>query len=322
MVKFGLVAALLASAAVSASTKSEPYHLIPGRVPLDWQGPDGNTVVLDAPRGLIVIDTGRSPMHAQAILNYAKARGRPIAAILNTHWHLDHTTGNADLRAAFPKAEVYATPAIEGALVGFLGRNRAQADKMLADPKVPEGQKAQLLRGRDRTDHPDKLRPTRPVLRSSKMTIAGRTFDVRVAPFAASEADLWLYDPKSKVAVVGDLVVDIVPFMDTACPDGWAKALDDIARVPFQTIIPGHGAPMDRADFLQWRAAYWNLLNCGRSKADKAVCVAGWKKDAAKFIDEAHRDYAGLAADYYIDSRLRSSPEEQQKYCKPLRPSS
>ena len=322
MVKFGLAAALLASAALGASTKSEPYHLIPGRVPLDWQGPDGNTIIFDAPKGLIVVDTGRSPMHAQAILDYAKARGRPIAAILNSHWHLDHTTGNADLRAAFPKAEVYATTAIEGALVGFLGRNREQADKMLADPKIPEGQKAQMLRGRDRTDHPDKLRPTKPVLRSAKMTIAGRSLDIRVAPFAASEADLWLYDPKTKVAVVGDLVVDIVPFMDTACPDGWARALKEVEKVPFQTVIPGHGAPMTRGDFLQWKSAYDNLLTCGRSSADKAVCAANWRKDAAKFIDEAHREYAGEAADYYITTRLRSSPEEQQKYCKPLKPSS
>jgi glyoxylase-like metal-dependent hydrolase (beta-lactamase superfamily II) len=321
MVKFGLALALLVSASPSASTKNGGFHLIPGRVPLDWQGPDGNTVVFDAPKGLVVIDTGRSPMHAQAILDYAEARKRPIAAILNTHWHLDHTTGNADLRAVFPEAEVYATAAIEGALVGFLGRNREQADKALADPKVPEGQKAQILRGRDRTDHPDKLRPTRPVLRSARMTIAGRTFDIRVAPFAASEADLWLYDPKTKVAVVGDLVVDIVPFMDTACPDGWARALEEVEKVPFQTLIPGHGAPMTRTDFLQWKTAYNNLLTCGRSSSDKAVCAANWQRDAARFIDEAHRDYAGQAADYYITTRLRSSPEEQQKYCRPLKAS-
>ena len=70
------------------------------------------------------------------------------------------------------------------------------------------------------------------------MTIAGRTLDVHVAPFAATEADLWFYDPKTKLAVVGDLVVGIVPFMDTACPDGWAKALDDIAKVPFDDVDP------------------------------------------------------------------------------------
>jgi glyoxylase-like metal-dependent hydrolase (beta-lactamase superfamily II) len=314
------VAALLASTAIGASTKSEPYHLIPGQVPPD-KGPDGNTIILDAPQGLIVVDTGRHPEHAQAILDYAKRRGRPIAAILNTHWHMDHVQGNADLRRVYPKAQVYATTAIDGALQTFLAKGIESAKGRLTDPKTPKERLPEVQRYLDRMAHPDSVRPTRPVLRSAKMKIAGRFLDLHVQPFAATEADLWMYDPKTRVAIVGDLVVDIVPFMDTACPDGWAKALDEVEKVPFQTLIPGHGAPMTRADFGQWKLAYNNLLNCSRSTADKAACIAGWQKDAAKFIDEAHRDYAGEAADYYITTRLRSSPEEQQKYCKPLKAS-
>ena len=317
--QFRVIAAglALAGCAVPGAAKAPAYHLIPGQIPAD-KGPDGNTVVLDAPQGLIVVDTGRHPEHSAAILAYAKERGRPIVAIMNTHWHLDHTTGNYDIRQVYPRAEVYATNAIEGALVGFLNKSRAQTDKMLADPKTPPATRDQLLRGRSVIDNPDRLRPTRPVLKSARMKIAGRTLDVRVAPFAATEADLWFYDPKEKLAVVGDLVVGIVPFMDTACADGWARALDAVAKVPFTTLIPGHGNPMSRADFLQWRSAYNNLLACARSAADKKSCIAGWDRDAAKFIDPAHKAYVDAAADYYIDSRLRASPEEQQHYCKPL----
>jgi len=310
--------AVLGLLLLGSIASAEPYHFIPGRVPLDWQGPDGNTVVLNAPKGLIVVDTGRSPMHAQAILDYAKRRGRPVAAIVNSHWHLDHTTGNADIRTVYPKAEVYASTAIEGALVGFLGKGRAQGDKMLTDPKTPEGAKAQMLRGRDRIDHPDKLLPTRPVVKSGRMTIAGRSLYVHLAKFAATEGDVWLYDPKSRTAIVGDLVVGIVPFMDTACAEGWSKALDEVAAVPFTTLIPGHGDPMTRADFLTWQKAYNAFVDCGHSSADKKQCVDGWVRDAAKFIDAEHEGYARAAAEYYLDTRLRSSAEEQQKYCKPL----
>ena len=63
----GFAACLLLAGAADAAS---PYHLIPGAVPLD-SGPDGNTIVLDAPKGLIVFDTGRHPEHAQAILDYA-----------------------------------------------------------------------------------------------------------------------------------------------------------------------------------------------------------------------------------------------------------
>lgn len=312
-----MLAALLIGAS-GAATATEPFHFIPGRVPLDWQGPDGNTVVLDAPKGLIVVDTGRSPMHAQAILDFAKARHRPIAAIVNTHWHLDHTTGNYDIRQVYPKAEVFASTAIEGALVGFLNKGRAQGDKMLADPKTTEGQRAQMLRGRYRIDHPDTLRPTRPIVKSGRMSIGGRALDVHLAKFAATEGDVWIYDPKSRTAIVGDLVVGLVPFMDTACADGWSRALAEIAVEPFKTLIPGHGAPMDRADFQAWRKAYDDFIACGHSSTGKKQCVDGWMQDAAKFVDQEHRDYARGAAGYYLDRRLRSSPEEQQRYCKPL----
>ncbi len=260
-------------------------------------------------------------MHAQAILDYAKARHKPIAAIVNSHWHLDHTTGNYDIRQAYPNAKVYASTAIEGALVGFLNKGRAQADKMLADPKTSEGQKAQLLRGRYRIDHPDTLRPTNPVLKSGRMSIAGRSLDVHLSQFAATEGDVWIYDPKTRTAIVGDLVVGIVPFMDTACTDGWSRALGDVAKVPFTTLIPGHGPLMTRADFNAWRTAYDNLVKCGRTDAAKKVCIAGWKNDAAKFIDPEHSDYVGAAVDYYLTTRVRSSPEEQQRYCKPLKAS-
>jgi glyoxylase-like metal-dependent hydrolase (beta-lactamase superfamily II) len=312
------MAGLLTGAAAPKIRLVEPsYHLIPGSVPLN-EGPDGNSIFLDAPKGLILVDTGRHPEHAAKLLAYARERGKPIAAIVNTHWHLDHTTGNYDIRTAYPTAQVYATTAIEGALKSFLSRGREQADKRLADPKTPADVRAQLLRARYRLDNPDTLRPTIPITRSSRMKIAGRKLEVHVAPFAATEADLWLYVPNEGLAIVGDLVVDIVPFMDTACPDGWKKALDEIAATPFTTLIPGHGAPMNRPQFMQWKKAFEQFIDCGRSMKLKEECVAGWKRDAAPFIDAEHLDYVTEAAGYYLHTRLRSSPEEQQKYCKPL----
>jgi len=309
-------ALLLATASCAAA---EPYHLIPGAVPID-KGPDGNSVILDAPDGLIVIDTGRHPENAQAILDYAKARGRPIAAIVNSHWHLDHTTGNWDIRQAYPHVQVYASSALEGALATYLKKGRENADKVLADPKTPASQRAQILRGRAVIDHPERIRPNHVLNASGPMKIAGRMLDLHLAKFAATEGDVWLYDSKTKLAIVGDLVVDIVPFMDTACADGWLKALGEIEGTPFTTLVPGHGPVMSRADFAGWTAAFRDFVDCGRSTTPKEQCVAGWEKDAAKFIDAEHRQYVRDAAEYYLTTRLRSSPEEQRLYCKPLVP--
>lgn len=313
-----VAAALLTGASAPKIKLVEPsYTLIPGSVPPD-KGPDGNSIFLDAPQGLILVDTGRHPEHAEKLLAFARQRGKPIAAIVNTHWHLDHTTGNYDIRTAYPKAQVYATTAIEGALRGFLNRGREQADKRLADPKTPADIRAQLIRARHRLDNPDTLRPTVPVTKSGKMKIAGRKLEVHVAPFAATEADLWLYVPDEGLAIVGDLVVGLVPFMDTACADGWKKALSEVEATPFTTLIPGHGEPMNRAQFLQWKKAFEDFVDCGRSSRMKEECVAAWKREAVPFIDPEHDNYVTEAATYYLDTRLRSSPEEQEKYCKPM----
>ena len=92
-----MLAMMLLAGCASAEPAAPAFHLIPGAVPPD-KGPDGNSIILDAPDGLIVVDTGRHPEHSAKILSYARERGRPIAAIVNTHWHLDHTTGNWDVR--------------------------------------------------------------------------------------------------------------------------------------------------------------------------------------------------------------------------------
>ena len=311
--------ALLTASCASAETPAPPFHLISGSVPLD-KGPDGNSVILDAPDGLIVVDTGRHPEHSAKILAYARERGRPIAAVVNTHWHLDHTTGNWDIRQAFPQVRVVASEALEGALVTYIKKSRDQTEKMLADPKISAMQRDQIVRAFAVTDQPDRIRPNHVVGQSGAMTIAGRKVDVHLAKFAASEGDVWLYDPEAKLAIVGDLVVDIVPFMDTACADGWLRALDEIEKTGFVTLIPGHGPVMDRTAFTAWKTAFVNFVGCGRSAAPKEQCVAGWERDAARFIDDSHRKYVREAADYYLTTRLRASPEEQQRYCKPLKP--
>ena len=77
---------------------------------------------------------------------------------------------------------------------------------------------------------------------------------------------------------------------------------------------------MDRAAFIAWKTAFTDFVTCGRSQAPKEDCIAAWERSAARFIDDAHRNYVREAANYYLTTRLRSSNEEQQLYCKPLKP--
>jgi glyoxylase-like metal-dependent hydrolase (beta-lactamase superfamily II) len=316
MRRLALLAAALAAAA-SAADSGPGWHLVPGSFE-PGRGPDGNSVFLDAPDGLILVDTGRHPAHQEKLLAYAKARGRPIAAIVNTHWHLDHSGGNAEIRAAFPNAQLFASTAVEGALTGFFPQSRRGAEEFLASGKASPEQAAEMKRDFAAMDDVASLRATRPVTRSGAVRVAGRRLQLNLARFAATEGDVWIYDPKAKLLVAGDLVVGIVPFFDTGCPEGWRKALDSLAATPFVTLIPGHGAPMTRPQFLQWRRAFDNLLDCSVSDRAKQACIAGWKRDAAEFIP-AGDGRVDTMVGYYLDTRLRAAEEERTRYCRPLR---
>jgi glyoxylase-like metal-dependent hydrolase (beta-lactamase superfamily II) len=309
--RLALAAVLLT---LTSASDSSGYTLIPGSLDPGRQ-PDGNSVVLDAPEGLILVDTGRHAEHQQRLLDAARAAGKPIAAIVNTHWHLDHSGGNRVILTAFPRAQVHASTAIEGALTGFLADSRRQALDYIASGKAGPAQEAEIRRDIAVSEDPEALRPTRPVTETTAASIAGRKLTLHLARHAATEGDVWIEDRRAGLVIAGDLVVAPVPFLDTACPEGWRKALGEIAAVRFTTLIPGHGDPMTRARFESWRAAYGSLLDCAASDAARDTCVTGWITAAAAFIPSgAEKRVAGMVG-YYLDTRLRAPKAQARKYC-------
>lgn len=295
-------------AATEPVTAPPPEQVAPGvtllrGAMLPMRGPDGNTVVFDAPEGLVVVDTGRHAWHSDGILAFAAARRARIATIVNTHWHLDHASGNGRIKAAHPGAVLYTTAAVDRALAdgGFLARNLQSQRPRLEDPKVSDAEKAEIAIFVQTMAERKDLRPDIVVAASGAQRLAGRRFDIRVADRAVTDADLWLYDRKSRIAAVGDLVTLPAPFFETACPDQWRAALDEIRAVPFRTIIPGHGEPMDRAQFDTYRGAFNAFMDCVASDATPAQCAAGWQSGVAALLDsERMRRMAPEYAEYYV----------------------
>lgn len=278
--------------------------------------PDGNTVVLDTHSGLIVFDTGRHKAHVDQIIDYARSRGRLVVAIFNSHWHLDHISGDPSLRDAFPGAAVYANdPALSEALAGFLARGAETNRKRLADLALDLGQREDARTDLATVEAGARLHPTVSIEKSQTLSIDGRVLGAHVAR-AATAGDLWLYDTRAKLVIAGDLVTLPAPFLDTACPNAWKAEFDSILAQPFERLAPGHGRMMSRPDVVLYRDAFVLLLDCAASPSDATSCAHAWAVSITPLLDDANADagQAEVYAGYYVSNLLRK-PETRPAWC-------
>lgn len=278
--------ALAAGAAEPATPTAlaEGVWLLPGGF-LPGRQPDGNTVILRGREGLVVVDTGRHEWHVQAILAFARREGRPITAIANTHWHLDHASGNEAIRRAHPAARVFTSNAIDRVIREIWPASTASLQAYLAKNTVPPGLEQDIRGDIHAQTHPAPMRPDEPVTASSRREIDGRRLEVNLAPHAATDGDVWLFDPATRTAIAGDLVTLPVPFLDTACVHGWRAALAQLDAAPFERLVPGHGPVLDRGQFRAWRSAFERYAQCAASDAPAADCTSRWLADTVGLRD-------------------------------------
>lgn len=312
-----ILAAAIAMTADTPQKLSDSVWLIPGSFP-DGRQPDGNTVVFESETGLIVMDTGRHPGHRQAILDFARAENKPVVAIVNSHWHLDHTSGNRDIKAVYSQAKLYTGTAVIRMARDFFPKGIESSRAYLASGKVPPGLAEDIQLDIDTRRHPEALLPDVPVTQSGPVTIDGKTLDLDLASNAATDGDVWVYDDKSHIAAAGDLITLPVPFLDTACVAGWRAGLDAIAATPFVTVVPGHGAPMTRPQFLTYKAAFEAYTDCAHSARNKAECAADWAQTTASLrAPEAATDARTLEMAGEYVQLLRDNGGNGQRCLKP-----
>jgi len=297
----------------AATPVASGVDLIAGKFVPDQQ-PDGNSIIFHTADGLLVIDTGRHAEHTQQIIDYAQQSKQPIVAVINSHWHLDHISGNPRVRAAFPQARFYASDALSDALKGFLADYHKQLEDVLSKP-ADEKQKQAWRSELATIDAGSKLAPDDVISSTRQLRIGGHAFDVHLEKHSVTAGDVWVFDPTSRVLAAGDLVTLPAPFFDTACPAHWKTALDDVAHADFKQLVPGHGAPMSRKQFETYRKAYGNLLACSAGKAAKSACIDGWIHDSESLLAEGERDLARHLLDYYMDASLRADAKHTAKLC-------
>ena len=185
-------------------------------------------------QSIAVIDTGGSLQIGEALkLAIKKVSKKPIKYVINTHGHQDHIFGNS----AFLSEGV----TIYGHynLKKFIQERGSQYIRQVveAGDKV-KGTKIvfpHVVIAKTSQDQVKKL--------SNKITIdlGNRKLLLTSYPTAHTYSDATVFDLKTKTFFAGDLVSDErVPTMDGLVKN-WIKALNEIEKVDFKIMVPGHG---------------------------------------------------------------------------------
>lgn len=255
----GTLAAAVASFAAAATqttaatTQDDYFHtgagaryLVRAKAPLDIEpqrdgltvllGSGGNITVLSGPDGKFLVDAGISPSQSRIEAALKELGPTPVRYVVNTHWHWDHTDGDAWLHAAG------ATIVAQRNTFKHLTETTHVDDWNWTFSPVAEGARPTLLVDTEKTFNFD-----------------GTRIEVANLGPGHTDGDLWIYFVKADTLVLGDTFWNAhFPFIDNE--DGgninsaivWANRAID--RTTDKTIVvPGHGPVGNRADLIAFR---------------------------------------------------------------------
>lgn len=199
-------------------------------------GSGGNVTVLSGKEGKFLVDAGisKSQEKLQSALNNISPA--PPRYVVNTHWHWDHTDGNAWMHAAGATIVAH-----ENTSKHLTETTHVNAWNWTFDP-VPAG-----------------ARPTLLVNRKKTFDFAGSEVDVENFGDGHTDGDLWVYFKEADVLALGDTFWNgNYPYIDNedgGSIDGaimWANKA--VERTTNHTIvIPGHGAAGTRKQLIEFR---------------------------------------------------------------------
>jgi glyoxylase-like metal-dependent hydrolase (beta-lactamase superfamily II) len=214
----------------------------------------------------VVVDPGGVPRSAEnAIKLIRSVTDKPVAVLVNTHWHGDHVLGNQVYRQEFPDVRIVAHANthrdITGKPLEYIGRQDKMFVDLVADweakaaagtlePKrvaiLPDLKLAMAENRRVRVTPPTETFTDTLVLQHGR-----REIQVRYLGRDNTEGDAIVWLPRERVLASGDLVVAPIPYGFGSFPKEWIATLDRIAAYDFKLLVPGHGDVMTGRDHIR-----------------------------------------------------------------------
>jgi cyclase len=185
------------------------------------QGAGGNIGVSIGEDGIVIVDDEFAPLAEKIKAALKGITDKPVKFVLNTHWHGDHTGGNAQFGETAP---IIAQTNV---------RKRLMEGRKAPGNDIPPAPKAAL-----------------PVITFDQdLTVHLNGEDIRAIHFPAghTDGDAVIFFPHSNVVHMGDDFVTYgFPFIDLASGGSVKGMISGVEKVlsqvpPDVKIIPGHG---------------------------------------------------------------------------------
>ncbi|MEO8257573.1 MAG: MBL fold metallo-hydrolase [Acidobacteriota bacterium] len=219
----------------------------------------GNSAIIVNDNDVIVVDDHVSPAAAWVLLDEIKRiTDKPVRTVINTHFHFDHAHGNqvfgkdVDIigheftREMLLTGNTLQMPLYKNYVEG-LPRQIEDLRKRVA-AEADATRKAALQVQLDATENnrvsQAELRPTPPnVTLRTQMTLyrGGREIQIRFLGRAHTGGDVVVYLPKEKAVITGDFLTSALSNMSDAYVNEWPATLDELKKLDFDTVLPGHG---------------------------------------------------------------------------------
>lgn len=240
--------------------------------------------------GLLVVDTRSGPYEADELLSDLRELSPlPVRWVVDTHWHFDHSFGNA----RFDQAEVYGHETVPAMLA-----EHAEAERAGLAERSEEWarQMAELVI----------VPPTRTFGSVAAIDLGDRGVELVHGGRGHTDGDVVVRVPDADVVFMGDLIEQSGPpsYGSDSFPLDWPTTVELLSGLvrPSTTVVPGHGDPVDEAFLARQHGELVAVSELIREQyasgveVERALETGGtrWPYPAERLGEAVRRGYAQL----------------------------